>query len=68
MMRDEDLPLVDRQWGAAKAGPLIHPALASVETTSHITGHLTLEALVAATLPKPKRIAGELAEMQENDE
>ena len=47
-LRDRRSSEADRRWAAEHAAPFMHARLASSE--AKITGHLTLEQLVAATL------------------
>jgi hypothetical protein len=56
VMRDPTESKEERMRMAVAAAPYVHPRLASIQTTAHVTGHLTLEDLVAATLPEAKKL------------
>jgi len=62
VMRDPTEDKENRMRMAVAAAPFVHPRLASIQTTAHVTGHLTLEELVAATLPEPKQITSFVSE------
>lgn len=51
VMRDPTEDKAERMRMAVASAPYVHPRLASIQTTAHVTGHLTLEDLVVATLP-----------------
>lgn len=51
VMRDEEVEPVRRDWAAKAVAPYVHPTLSSVQTK--VSGTLTLEQLVAGSLPVP---------------
>jgi len=64
VMRNRRASDARRDWAAAAAAPYVHPRLATVQTHTHITGHLTLEQLVSATLDQTNREIGGLIEAE----